>query len=549
MTSQPAPLEGPDLTRGVSAAEITEGRLLLGHADGEPVVLTRARGALVAVGARCPHYGGPLHEGLVVDGTLRCPWHHAAFDLQTGAVVRPPALDGLSCWRVEEHDGLAVVVGRRPGPSSADPAAAAVARLRAHRRSEPESIVILGGGAAGSHAAITLRREGYTGPVTLVEAGPDAPYDRPNLSKDYLAGSAPEEWIPLRPEGFWAEQGIELLLGRRATELDGYGRRVTLDDGTTRTFGALLIATGAEPIRLDFPGAGQPVHYLRTLADSRALVAAAARARRAVVLGASFIGFEVAAALRARGLEVAVVAPEGRPMERILGPAVGDFVRALHEEHGVRFHLGRVAATIEHDAVTLSDGTGVAADLVVAGVGVYPATELAEAAGLAVARGILVDEYLETSTLGIYAAGDLARWPDPHTGERVRVEHWVVAQRQGQTAARNMLATSSAGRERFDAIPFFWSQHYDVTISYAGHASAWDSVQLAGDLAARDCVVTYRSGHRVLAVATIGRDRASLAAEAALEHGHWPPLAADGAPDLVPGLAPAGGAEAALPHA
>jgi NADPH-dependent 2,4-dienoyl-CoA reductase/sulfur reductase-like enzyme len=294
---------------------------------------------------------------------------------------------------------------------------------------------------------------------------------------------------------------------------------VTLDDGSTREFGVLLIATGATPVTLDFPNAGQRVHYLRTLADSRAIIESAKEAKRAVVLGASFIGLEVAASLRARGLDVTVAAPEARPLERVLGAEMGDAIREIHESHGVVFRLGQTASAIGERTVTLRSGEQVPADLVVAGIGVRPSIDLATKAGLSIDRGIAVDEYLETSAPGIYAAGDVARWPDPHTGARIRVEHWVVAERQGQAAARNMLAGREGARQPFTAVPFFWSQHYDVTIAYIGHAERWDAVEIDGDIRARDCAVTYRSAGRALAVATIGRDRESLAAEVAMERG------------------------------
>jgi NADPH-dependent 2,4-dienoyl-CoA reductase/sulfur reductase-like enzyme/nitrite reductase/ring-hydroxylating ferredoxin subunit len=512
MGGEAAPLSGPDLTKGVPASDIPDGGMLLGHADGEAVLLARSGGELFAVGAKCTHYGGPLNEGLVVDGTVRCPWHHTAFSLRTGEVVRPPALGGLPCWRVTLRGETALVTGRRDAADGVRSTAPARSRDGA-----PRSVVIVGGGAAGTVAAMWLRRAGFDGPVTIVESGPDAPYDRPNLSKDYLAGTAPEDWIPLRPQSFYSENGIELMLGRRATAIDTTGRRLVLDDGMVREFGALLLATGAEPVTLDPAGQGQRVHYLRTLDDSRAIIEAAQRARRAVVLGASFIGLEVAASLRARGLEVTVVAPESRPLERVLGPELGDYVRGIHERHGVVFRLGQTATTIGESSVTLRSGERLPGDLVVAGIGVRPRIALAESAGLATDRGIVVDAYLETSASGIYAAGDVARWPDAHSGERIRVEHWVVAERQGQTAAHNMLAGRDGHRERFDAVPFFWSQHFDVAIAYVGHAPRWDSTDVEGDLTANDAEVTYRADGRVLAVATVFRDRTSLEAEAAME--------------------------------
>jgi NADPH-dependent 2,4-dienoyl-CoA reductase/sulfur reductase-like enzyme len=264
------------------------------------------------------------------------------------------------------------------------------------------------------------------------------------------------------------------------------------------------------------PGAELPhVRTLRTLADSRDLIARAGSARRAIIVGASFIGLEVAAALRHRNVEIHVVAPEARPMERVLGQALGDFVRQLHEEHGVVFHLGRTVAGIEPARVRLDDGSSIDADMVVIGIGVRPCIGLAQQAGLATDGGVLVDEYLETSAPGIFAAGDIASWPDRYSRERLRIEHWVVAERQGQTAAHNMLGR----RERYAAVPFFWSQHYDVSIDCVGHAAAWDRIIQDGDLGAHDAARRFQKGGRTLAVATIFRGYESLLAELAMQRG------------------------------
>jgi NADPH-dependent 2,4-dienoyl-CoA reductase/sulfur reductase-like enzyme/nitrite reductase/ring-hydroxylating ferredoxin subunit len=527
-------LSGPDLTQGVALSEIggAAGDCLLGHAGGQPVLLARVGDEVFAIGANCTHYGGPLAEGLLVGDTVRCPWHHACFSLRTGAPLRAPALNPVARYQVELRGDRVIVGDQLPG--AVPPTGAG--------SGGPASVLIVGAGAAGNAAAQRLRREGYAGPITLVGADDSPPYDRPNLSKDYLAGNAPEEWIPLHPRELYDERRIELRLGTPVTAIDPGRRTVTLAGGATLSWGALLLATGAEPVRLDLPGGDLPhVCYLRTLDDSRAIIArveallaaaAGGPPPRAVVLGASFIGLEVAAALRARQLAVTAVEVEPVPLARAMGREIGGFVRALHEEHGVAFRLGQRAAAIDAGGVTLASGERLPAELVVIGVGVRPAVALAQAAGLAVDNGVLVDEYLQTSSPGIYAAGDIARWPDPHTGERLRVEHWVVAERQGQTAAANILGR----RERFDAAPFFWSQHYDVQISYVGHAPslaapagpAGDNVEVrvAGDLAARDATVTYRAGGRVCAVATIFRDRQSLAAELALERGDQAALAA-----------------------
>jgi 3-phenylpropionate/trans-cinnamate dioxygenase ferredoxin reductase subunit len=495
---------GPDLGQGIAIERLVAGAPVLGHVGDQAVLLVRRDDDVFAVAATCTHYGGPLVDGIVVGETIRCPWHHACFGLRTGAALRAPALDGLIRWQVELRDGMVFVCE----PLSAEP------RQTLRAAGLPVSVVIIGGGAAGNAAAECLRQEGYTGPVTLLSADEAPPCDRPNLSKDYLAGTAQEDWVLLRPPEFYTEQRIDLRLGARVAAIEPASREVRLSDGSRLPYGALLLATGADPIRLAVQGADLPhVHLLRTLADSRALIAKAADAQRCVVIGASFIGLEVAASLRTRRLAVHVVAPEARPMERVMGPAIGDMVRGVHEQHGVVFHLGATATAIDKKGVTLSTGERLAADLVVVGIGVRPATMLAEQAGLTVDRGVLVDEFLQTSAPGIFAAGDIARWPDRRTGTPIRVEHWVVAERQGQVAARNMLGRG----ERFDAVPFFWSQHYDTAISYVGHAEHWDRIEIDGDPAARDCTASFWHGETKLAVATVGRDRDSLDAELAFE--------------------------------
>ncbi len=510
MTDSQSPTP-PDLAAGVSVNSLPDGGRLLGRVGDEDVLLTRSGDRLFAVGAHCTHYHGALADGLVVGHTIRCPLHHACFSLETGEALRAPALDPIACWRVERRDGTLFVREKAPAnPLRSTPA---------DSERVPSSVVIIGGGAAGLAAADMLRRETYEGPVTIISADEDPPVDRPNLSKDYLAGEAKDDWIPMWPSDLYAERHIELRLGSRVAALDTVARSVQLENGLRLDFGALLIATGADPVRLPIPGsqAGQLL-YLRSFADSRAIVERAQSAKHVVVIGASFIGLEVAASLRARGVAVDVVAPETVPLERIMGAEIGRFVRGLHEAHGVVFHLGETVAALAGRTVTLSGGGTLDADFVVLGVGVRPATAIAERAGLALDRGILVNEFLETSAPGIFAAGDVARWPDRYTGERIRVEHWVVAERQGQVVARNMLGR----RERFDAVPFFWSQHYDVTIRYVGHAERWDAARVDGSLDARDASVSFVRAGRTLAVATISRDRESLEAEVLLEQATTP---------------------------
>jgi NADPH-dependent 2,4-dienoyl-CoA reductase/sulfur reductase-like enzyme/nitrite reductase/ring-hydroxylating ferredoxin subunit len=504
MDSGETRLTGPDLAKGVAVADVPDGGSLLGHATGEAVLLARRGAQAFAVGATCTHYGGPLAEGLVVGEEVRCPWHHACFSLRTGEATGAPALKPVSCFDVETREGRFYVLGRREA-LTARPAGAG-----------PSSVVIVGAGAAGNACAETLRAEGYGGPIAMIGAEGTGPVDRPNLSKDFLAGNAPPEWMPLRDKLFYRERQVELLVNTRVAAIDVARKVVTLEGGATRSYGALVLATGADPVKLPVTGADAPhVFVLRTLADADAIIARSAGAKSATVIGAGFIGLEVAASLRGRGLQVHVVAPEPIPLARVMGDAIGGFVRRLHEEHGVIFHLGDTVTAIDGKRATLKSGGVIEADVVVVGVGVRPRLALAEKAGLAIDRGVTVNARLETSVPGIYAAGDIARWPDVHSGENIRVEHWVVAERQGQTAARNMLGQ----REAFDAVPFFWSQHYDVPINYVGHAEKWDEIAIDGNIAAKDCLLKYKSKGRVLAVASIYRDLASLEAELAMEQG------------------------------
>ena len=533
MSEEKTKLNGPDLTQGVELAAIPDGSMLLGHAQGEPVILARRGDEVFAIGAICTHYGAPLEQGLLDGDTVRCQWHHACFSLRTGEALHAPALKPVSHWRVEHWHceevrdvarqftpvetpvGSVYVQEKFGGTVYVREKLESVSRPpQPLRAGIPATVVIVGGGAAGNAAAEMLRREGYSGRITMLSADASVPCDRPNLSKGYLSGAASDESNPLRSQKFYKDHEIDLHLNARVTTIDTAGRGVQLSDGSRHAYGALLLATGAEPVRLDIPGAALPhVHYLRTLADGRALVASALVAKRAVVIGASFIGLEVAASLRTRNIEVHVVGTETVLMEKVLGPEVGKFLRKLHEDHGVTFHFGTTATAIDKHNVTLKSGERLQADLVVVGIGVHPSISLAKQAGLEIDRGVVVNEYLETSISGIFAAGDIARWPDRLSGERIRVEHWVVAERQGQTAAHNILGR----HERFDYVPFFWTEQYDFGLAYVGHAEHWDKAEIAGSLDSRDCTITYRLGGRKLAVAVIHRDLEGLRAEVEFE--------------------------------
>ena len=494
---------GPDLTLGVFAGDFADGKLL-GHVGGEEVLLVRGRDGVFAVAPYCSHYHAPLADGLVVENSIRCPWHHACFDLRSGEAICAPAFSAIEAWRVEERDGRFFVESKKEAKKVAQPASAPSVK----------NIVIVGGGAAGFAAAEILRRRKFSGRITVLSSEASAPVDRPNLSKDYLAGSAPEEWLPLRSESYYLDADIQLHLQTEVVKIDTEEKRVSIKNRGSLSYDRLLLATGAEPVRLEVPGASEPhVHTLRSLADCRSIIRAAKDARRVFVIGASFIGLEAAASLRTRGLEVHVVAPEERPMMRVFGQEMADFIRNLHEENGVVFHLGQNVTSLTDRTVKLANGETFAADMVIVGIGVRPRLALAEQAGIAIGRGVLVGQFLETSAPGVFAAGDIARWPDPRSKENIRAEHWVVAQRQGQVAAMNMLGA----RKVFDAVPYFWSQHYDTPINYVGHAEAWDEIEIEGDVKAKDCLLRYRKDGRVCAVASIFRDTANLQAEVEME--------------------------------
>jgi NADPH-dependent 2,4-dienoyl-CoA reductase/sulfur reductase-like enzyme/nitrite reductase/ring-hydroxylating ferredoxin subunit len=521
VTDHAEELTGPDLENGVRISSVLAGDMVAGHAFGEPVLLAHVEPNWFAIGAKCTHYGAPLAEGVLVGETIRCPWHHACFELRNGAASHAPALNDLACYDVALENDIVRVTGKRTGGqlrgSGKQPRGSRAPEkvvIEPNPIAGPSSVLIIGAGAAGNACAEMLRREGYRGPVTLVDGDRDAPYDRPNLSKDFLAGNAPEDWLPLHPKEFYETQRLEILPGVTVQDIDPKTRTVRLSDGSTRPYEMLLIATGATPIHLEMPG-GERLSYLRTLGDCRAIIEKAGTAKRAVVIGGSFIGLEVAASLVARGLEVHIVAPEKLPLERVLGAELGTLIQKVHEQRGVTFHLGRTAKAVDASGVVLDDGTRIDADLMVAGVGVRPNLDLAKSAGLIVDNGIAVNEFLETSVAGIFAAGDVARWPDAYSDARLRVEHWVVAERQGQVVARNMLGH----RDRFDDIPFFWSSHYDkVSIQYTGHVERWDEIKIDGDVMNSDCAVSYIVGGQRRAMATINRDHQNLETEVAMEN-------------------------------
>ncbi|ODU40483.1 MAG: hypothetical protein ABS98_15565 [Lysobacteraceae bacterium SCN 69-48] len=499
--AQAAVLSGPDFTAGVALASIPVGGVLLGHVGDAPVLLALVDGKPHAVSASCTHYGGPLGEGLRVGDEIRCPWHHACFSLRSGKAMKAPAFAPLDCWKVDVEGERVFVRGEQV---AADAAAEPVA-------TSLQDVLIVGGGAAGFACAQRLRERGFAGRITLLSEDSAPPVDRPNLSKDYLAGSAPAEWIPLQPPAYYREHGIDLHLDCAVTALDLRERRVTTRAGQRFGYDALLLATGAEAARIPLPRFDLPnVFTLRSLADADALIRGIADAGTIAVIGSGFIGMEAASALRARGLAVHVVTPEALPLERILGARLAQHLLDLHRSHGVRFHLQTQAEHFDGHNLRLANGDTLAVDALLVGIGVRPRIQLADAAGLRIENGIVVDDRLRTAAAGVYAAGDVARYP--HAGGMARVEHWVHAQRQGQCVADNMLGDDRA----FDDPPFFWTHHYGTDLRYLGHGSGWNRIEVDGDPAAHDCLARYYRDDVLVAAAAIGRDRGLLALQAQL---------------------------------
>lgn len=495
-------LGGPNLEiDGISEDAIHDGLPVAGHAHGMPVVVVRHNNQYCAVSGTCTHYGAPLADGICANGVLHCPWHHAEFDVTTGRVVGAPALSNLTAFTTSVRDGRVYVGSEKQIPPSPPV-------------SSPESVVIVGAGAAGDAAAVALREYGYSGPITMF--GTEWPADRPNLSKDFLAGNIPEEWIPIRSAEFYANHRITVVLDNDVVAIDRTNKMVSTRNGDAIRYGALLLATGAAPRTLPIPGAdGGNVYYLRTYADSKSIVAAAQHATSAVVIGAGFIGLEVAAALRTRNIGVSIVAPEKIPLASIVGHTLGSFVADVHRKHGVQMYLENGVKRINADSVELTSGAVVPADIVVIGAGVIPRTELAEDASLLVDKGIVVNEFLQTADPAIWAAGDVARYPAP-SGSSTRIEHWAHAQRMGAAAAMNIIGASKP----FTAQPFFWSQHYDVTINVVGNAAGWDTEVVSGNPHNGEVLVGYRRNSDIVAVASIYRDKESLLAEQALTDGN-----------------------------
>lgn len=497
----------PDLTSTFAVADVPDGGLLHGRVGAEEVVVVRAEGSLRAIGASCSHYGGPLAEGVFDGRCVRCPWHHAAFDTATGRAERGPAITAVAAYRVVVDGATAVVEPAEP----VDPSPV----------KGPDRIVVVGGGPAAHAFVHRLVERGATGEILLIGDEPGRPIDRPNVSKDYLAGEADPEWMPLPGAEVYDGDAVELRTGTSVTAVDLEARTVTTDDGTVEAYDVLVLATGAEPRRLPDDA---DVRYLRTQADADAIAEALGEGGAAVVVGGSWIGLEAASSLVARGATVDLVAPEPQLLVGLVGEDLSARIELAQRQGGVTLHLGREVQSVVGGRVQLDDGTVLEADVVLAGIGVTPRTGLLESAGVPAEDGVAVDSAFRVvgadgaAIEGVLAIGDIARAPWGHLaaddGEgRARIEHVSVAISHGMAAADALLGLEGA----MPGAPFFWTAQHDMSLRYVGHATDPERFEVDGDPEADDATVKVWQDGRIAAVITIGRDGASLLAELALE--------------------------------
>jgi len=497
--------------------ELRDGEMKEVQVGETKVLLIRLRGKFQAVGAVCTHYGGPLAEGLLSAERVYCPWHQSVFNALSGDLEEPPAFDALPRFEVRV-EGEQVLV-RVPAEKLER---RVPAMCQGNVQADGRTFAILGAGGAGGAAAETLRQAGFQGKILMITRESALPYDRPLLSKGYLSGEAGAEGLPWRTPEFYRDHDIEVLSGQKIVRLDATARSLELAGGVSLDYDAALLATGGVALRLATPGADLAnVFTLRSPEDADNIIAAAAAAKTAVAIGAGFIGLETAASLSKRGLSVTVVAPGAVPIHRILGPEIGRALQKVHEANGVRFILGARAASFEGagrvQTVVLDNGERLPADLVVAGVGIRPATDFLQGIEPNLDGSITVDRFLQAAP-GLYVAGDVARFPDWRTGELIRIEHWRLALQHGRLAARNM-----AGQPReFTGVPFFWSNQFEAILQYVGYTASWDEIIFHGQPEDHDFMGFYVKDGEVRAAAAMNRDRQMCALAELLRLGRVP---------------------------
>ena len=491
----------PPARRVAQLSQLQADRAVRVVIDDEPILLVRDGDTVHAYAADCPHAGGPLEQGALCHGRIICPWHKATFDVATGNVLEPPALVALDRYPVVVNgDDVLVTPEKLPQPVHG-----ATAR-------EPHYVVI-GAGAAGAAACAALREGGFAGPITLVGEEAHAPYDRTSLTKFVPSlEMTPADVPPLLPDDWLQQHDVEQIVGK-LVKLDVPAHTIHFETGGSLTYDTALLATGSVPTLPEIPGCELGgVHVLRTLDDASALVDALGENdspdehAQVVILGSSFIGLETASALRKRSVTVTVISPEKIPFAKQFGERVGTMFRQLHERHGVVFHLDAKVRSLEGEEgnvheVMLESGEHVAADLVLLGTGVKPATGFVEGLPLHHDGGVIVNAGMQAAP-GLYAAGDIAVFSLHENQEPVRIEHWRVAQQHARVAAQNMCGA----RTRYTGVPYFWTYHYGKNFEYLGHASEWDEIVIDGELEYQQFVALYVKDGNVVAVLACERE-------------------------------------------
>ncbi|MDP4174271.1 MAG: FAD-dependent oxidoreductase [Bacteroidota bacterium] len=476
--------------------------------DKHSFLLIRSEGKVYAIDGLCTHYGAPLEEGILCRENVICPWHHSYFNIKTGKAIEPPAFNSLNRYDVILN-GEDIILrlpenvenGRTPEMATYE------------AQKDSRTFVILGAGASAYMAAQTLREDGFKGRILMLTYENHTPYDRPNLSKEYLMGSAPDEWMPLRTDDFFSSYGIEIIKQMKVTEADAEKKQIRFENGNTLSFDKMLIATGGTPKRLEIPGSKlQNIFYLRTFDDADRIIESTVKARRVVIIGSSFIAMEAAFSLRKRKLSVAVISPDKVPFEKAFGSEIGGLFFDLHKKNGVEFRMETSVESFEGnkrvEAVVLSNGEKIETDIVVVGIGVKPATDFIKGISLEKDGSIKVDQFFRAAE-DVFASGDIVSFPDWRSGEVLRIEHWRTAQQQGKNAAHNMLGNVTPD----NFVPFFWTHQLGLELRYVGHAKQWDEIIIKGDVKSKDFIAYYIKDNQVYAAAGNNRDKEIAAIE------------------------------------
>ena len=477
--------------------------------DDNKILLTKVENKIFAIGANCTHYGAPLEDGVLFEDKIICPWHHACFNAKNGDLLEPPALNSLPNYSVKiENEDIIVML-----PSKMEDS-----RIPSVAKRDTENLntnVIIGGGAAGNAAAQAMREAGFTGGIAMITQENRIPYDRPNLSKDYLAGEAEEEWMPLRPKEFYANLNINIAYQEKVVGIDKEKKEVLLENGDKVRFEKLLIATGGTPVKLDIPGKNlSNIFYLRSHDNCDEIIEAANNKSKIVIIGSSFIAMEAASSLKKRlDADITVISKAEIPFKNVLGDEIGKMIQSTHEENGIKFKLNSKVKKFEGEAkiekIILENGESLEADLAIIGIGVKPATSFLNNFNLEKDKSISVNKYFEVEE-NIYAAGDIATFYNSTQNTEMRIEHWRTAEQHGRIAGFNM-----AGKKiEYKSVPFFWTQQKGIKLRYVGHATEWDEIITWGNIDSKDFISFYYKGDNLLAAASINHDKEMDAIEA-----------------------------------